>query len=77
MGRLQRNIFEGGRQMIHLKNGDIMKLELVNYSGEQELVVNILNDKEEPQSRRRISSEELVSMIEEYIDKKENEKEAD
>lgn len=63
--------------MIHLKNGDIMKLELVNYSGEQELVVNILNDKEEPQSRRRISSEELVSMIEEYIDKKENEKEAD
>ena len=63
--------------MIDLKNGEKMKLELVNYSGEQELVVNILNDKEEPQSRRRISSEELVSMIEEYIDKKENEKEAD
>ena len=63
--------------MIDLKNGEKMKLELVNYSGEQELVVNILNDKGETQSRRRISSEELVSMIEEYIDKKENEKEAD
>ena len=59
--------------MIDLKNGEKMKLELVNYSGEQELVVNILNDKGETQSRRRISSEELVSLIEYYISQKESE----
>lgn len=63
--------------MIDLKNGEKMKLELVTESGEQELVINIFNDKEELQSRRRISSEELVSLVNYYIDKKENEKEAD
>lgn len=63
--------------MIDLKNGEKMKLELVTESGEQELVINIFNDKEELQSKRRISSEELVSLVNYYIDKKENEKEAD
>ncbi len=58
--------------MIQLNNGRTMKLEIVEDTGEQEIVVTIFDEKGNPDSRRRITSGEIVLLIDYYINKKDN-----
>lgn len=58
--------------MIQLNNGRKMKLEIKEDTGEQEILVTIYDEKEEVESRRRITSGDIVLLIDYYINKKEN-----
>ena len=58
--------------MIELNNQRKMKLQIVEDRGEQEMIVEIFDEKGNVESRRRISSGELVLLIDYYINKKEN-----
>ena len=57
--------------MIQLNNGRTMKIEIVEDTGEQEILVTIFDEKGNPDSRRRISSGDIVLLYDYYIMKKE------